>query len=202
MEETINVANDECHELKTIKYKTMLLNGGVLIETKSSNDLSNLDKFLEAEKINNNNEPWCKLNKTIKTKKILEFVDVYSKKNNLEETEINLLILFLKDCLDKKKLSKVKDVVYDKENGNIKEIPSLTYTKCNKHFTLKNLDKRVSTLKSLAPKKTNGTIRKKENKLDIDKSEKNDSEKNDSEKNDSEKNDSEKNDSADEGINI
>jgi len=35
--------------------------------------------------------------------------------------------------------------------------------KSSKHFTLKNLDKRVSTLKSLAPKKTGqGTIRKKD----------------------------------------
>ena len=34
-----------------------------------------------------------------------------------------------------------------------------------KHFTLKNVDKRVSTLKSLAPKKSGqGTIRKKEAK--------------------------------------
>ena len=35
--------------------------------------------------------------------------------------------------------------------------------KTTKHFTLKNTDKRVSTLKSLAPKKSSqGTIRKKE----------------------------------------
>jgi hypothetical protein len=35
--------------------------------------------------------------------------------------------------------------------------------KSNKHFTLKNMDKRVSTLKSLAPKKSaQGTIRKKD----------------------------------------
>ena len=161
MEES-KIVTDECQELKNIKYKTMLLNGGVLHETKSSNDISNLDKFLEAEKKNNSNEPWCKLNKTIRTKKLLDFADIYSKKNNFEETETNLLISFLKDCIDKKKLSKVKDVLYDKESGNIKEIPSLTYTKSSKHFTLKNLDKRISTLKSLAPKKTNGTIRKKE----------------------------------------
>jgi hypothetical protein len=69
----------------------------------------------------------------------------------------------LKDSLDKKKLSKVKDVVYDKDTGLIKEIPALTYTKATKHFTLKNIDKRVSTLKSLAPKKNhgNGTIKNK-----------------------------------------
>ena len=156
----INVG--ECQELKNIKYKTMLLNGAPLRETKSSNDMSNLEKFLEEEKINNSNEPWCKLNKTIKTKKLLEYVNVYKKDKNLDETETNNLIAFFKDSLDKKKLCKVKDVVYDKINGIVKEIPSLVYTKSNKNFTLKNMDKRVSTLKSLAVKKGNGTIRHKE----------------------------------------
>ena len=69
MEETANVVNEECVELKNIKYKTMLLNGSPIKETTLSNDISNLDKFLELEKTNNSNEPWCKLNKTIKTKK-------------------------------------------------------------------------------------------------------------------------------------
>ena len=72
------------------------------------------------------------------------------------------MTIFLKDSLDKKKLSRVKDVIYDKITGIVKEIPALIYTKSNKHFTLKNIDKRVSTLKSLAPKKANVTIRHKE----------------------------------------
>jgi len=164
MEENSNNSNNnyECQELKNIKYKSMLLNGTSLHETKSSNDLSNLEKFLETEKINNTNEPWCKLNKTIKGKKITDFVTAYSCENKLDEEEGDLLTSFLKDCLDKKKLSRVKDVIYDKVNGTIKEIPALSYTKSTKHFTLKNMDKRVSTLKSLAPKKAaNGTIRNK-----------------------------------------
>jgi len=174
MEETNAVVNnDECQELKNIKYKTMLLNGVQITETKSSNDLSNLDKFLEAEKINNSNEPWCKLNKTIKTKKLLEYVEIYSKDKELDEDETKSLTAFLKDTLDKKKLSRVKDVIYDKVNGVIKEIPALVYTKSNKHFTLKNMDKRVSTLKSLAPKKSNGTIK---NKIIQDSEKENDSE--------------------------
>jgi hypothetical protein len=152
---------EECVELKNIKYKTMLLNGGILNETKSSNDMSNLEKFLEAEKITNSNEPWCKLNKTIKTKKLLEFVEIYSKEKNFDTEEIQLFTSFLKDSLDKKKLIRVKDVIYDKVSGIVKEIPALTYTKSNKHFSLKNIDKRVSTLKSLAPKKSNGTIKNK-----------------------------------------
>ncbi len=157
MEETT-----ECQELKNLKYKTMLLNGAPLkdIKSSSSNDLTNLDKFLENEKNNNVNEPWCKLNKTTKTKKLQEFVEIYKEENNLNQEESTLLFSFLKDCVDRKKLQRVKDVIYDKENGNIKEIPALCYIKSNKHFTLKNIDKRVSTLKSLAPKKGH-TIRKK-----------------------------------------
>lgn len=156
------VVTNECQELKNIKYKSMLLNGAPLKEIKSSNDLSNLDKFLENEKNVNVNEPWCKLNKTIKIKKLIEYADIYKQHNNLTSEEEQSLVLFFKDCLDRKKLQRVKDVIYDKDNGNIKDIPALHFIKITKHFTLKNLDKRVSTLKSLAPKKTQGTIRKKE----------------------------------------
>ena len=98
---------EECIELKNIQYKTMLLNGKPIKETKSANDLTNLDEFLENEKNNNQNEPWCKLNKTIKLKKLIDYA----------------------------------------------QIPSLVYTKSKKHFTLKNTDKRASTLNSLTPKK-------------------------------------------------
>ena len=75
MENTNVDEKKESQELKNIKYKTMLFNGMSFSETKSSSDMSSLEKFLEAEKITNSNEPWCKLNKTIKTKKILDFVE-------------------------------------------------------------------------------------------------------------------------------
>lgn len=152
---------DECLELKNIKYKTMLLSGVPLKETRSSNDLSNLEKFLENEKNNNKNDPWCKLDKTIKTKKFIEFIDSYCEDKHLDENEKIILTSFLKDCLDRKKLQRVKDVIYDKTTGIIKEIPALFYTKSSRHFTLKNIDKRVSTLKSLTPKKIQGTIKNK-----------------------------------------
>ena len=153
---------DECIELKNIKYKTMLMNGAPIKETKSANDLVNLDKFLEDDKLNNKNEPWCKLNKTIKTKKLNEFVEVYKNDNVLDEEEARLLTQFFKDSLDRKKLQRVKDVVYDKDTGEIKDIPALTYTRPNKHFSLKNMDKRVSTLKSL--KNSHGSSIKNKNR--------------------------------------
>jgi len=154
------MATSECVELKNIQYKTMLLNG-VQTEIRNSNSLLNLEKFLEDDKNNNKTEPWNKLDKTIKTKKLLLFAEIYAKENEFTEEEQNLLVAFLKDCLDRKKLQKIKDIEYDKTTNEVKSIPSLFYNKTNKHFTLKNMDKRVSTAKSLPPKKTKGTIKNK-----------------------------------------
>ena len=155
-----SVKSDECMELKNIKYKTMLLSGTLNTEIRtSSENLQDLEKFLEEDKNNNKNEPWSKLDKTIKTKKLLSFAEKYVKENNYEEEDEKLLVSFLKDCLDRKKLQRVKDVDYDKTSGEVKDVPALTYNKTTKHFTLKNIDKRVSTLKSLPPKKNRGTIK-------------------------------------------
>jgi hypothetical protein len=158
--------SDECVELKNIKYKTMLLSGVVIPERKSSNNLSTLEKFLEDDKNNNQNEPWSKLDKTIKTQKLLIFADKYANDKKYNEEETNLLISFLKDCLDRKKLHRVKDVDYDKVKGEIKEIPALFFNKNNKHFTLKNIDKRISTIKSLPPK-IRGTLKNIKNTSEV-----------------------------------
>lgn len=140
-----------------------MINGIILPENKSTNNLMNLDKFLENEKTNNEAEPWCKLNKTLKSKKLLDYAKIYQTENQLTEEESEAMIHFLKDCLDRKKLQRVKDVLYNKELGVVTGIPALCYIKQTKHFTLKNTDKRISTLKSLAgPKKSQGTIRKKD----------------------------------------
>jgi hypothetical protein len=162
--------NEECIELKNIKYKTMLINGVSISETKSSQTLQKLDQFLQDEKNTNENEPWCKLNKTIKIKKMMDYIETYKKEKDLSDEETNKLTFFLKDCLDRKKLQRIKDVIYDKEKGTINDIPTLTYIKANKHFTLKNIEKRVSTLKSLPQKKTNThhTIKNKHNNNDDD----------------------------------
>ena len=137
----------------------MILNGVQWPENKASFDLANLDKFLENEKYNNSNEPWSKLDKTGKLKKLIAFAENYKTTNNLSKNEYELLVSFFKDCLDKKKLHRVKDVLYNKETGEIKEIPALFFNKSSNNFTLKNIDKRVSTIRGLAPKKKQGTVK-------------------------------------------
>ena len=145
--------SDECHELKTIKYKSMLLNNNAEEKEETVENLSNMENFLEEEKQMNNNEPWTKLNKTKKILKFNEFVEKYSSDHSISEDEKNSLIRFLTENLERKKLTKTKEVVYDKENGKLLSIPNLIYNTTTKKFTLKRCDKRQSTLKSLAPKK-------------------------------------------------
>jgi hypothetical protein len=152
---------DQCPELTTLKFKTMMLNGVPLTVSKiTTNNIDNLDKFLENEKTTNGNDTWSNLDKTAKIRKLQVFAEMYKEENELCEEECVALMKFLKDALDHKKIQRVKDVVYDKTTGIIKSIPSLSYNKQTSHFTLKNVDKRVSTLKSLPPKKTaRGTVK-------------------------------------------
>ena len=147
---------------KNIKYKTLFYNHSSSSKHDANDqemNLSNLDKFLEDEKVTNSNEPWSKLDKTTKIRKLIIFAEKYKDEHNLSEDEYDKLMVFFKDCLDRKKLQKVKDVIYDKTSGEVKNIPALFYNKQNNHFTLKNIDKRVSTIKSLAPKKINSTFK-------------------------------------------
>ena len=153
----------ESNELKSIKYKTMLINGIARTERKPATDLNVLDKFLENEKTTNSVEPWNKLDKTAKIRKLTIFAETYRTENVLSNEEHSKLMSFLKDCLDRKKLLKVKEVVYDKVNGEVKEIPALFHNKHINHFTLKNNEKHVSTTRSLAPKKVRGTAKNIEN---------------------------------------
>ncbi len=149
----------EMKDLKNIKYKSMLLSNNNYnnLSPRDANDVNNINDFLEKEKQTHTNELWSKLDKTIKMQKIRLFVDDYSTINNLTVKESKILLSFLTTSLDQKRLSKSKDVIYDRENGIIKSIPCLLFNQVNRKFTLKRCEKRQSTLKSLPPKKVNKT---------------------------------------------
>ena len=127
------------------------------LSPRDTNDVNNINDFLEKEKQTHTNELWNKLDKTIKMQKIRVFVDDYSTINNLTVKESKFLLTFLTTSLDQKRLSKSKDVIYDRESGIIKSIPCLLFNQINRKFTLKRCEKRQSTLKSLPPKKVNKT---------------------------------------------
>ena len=129
-----------------------------MIESNNNNTTTteqiDLDKLLETEKQQNKVDAWNKLDKTLKTQKLHMFAEKYGKDNSLPVKDIKSLKQFFLDALEKNKLQKTKDVVYDKEKGVIQSIPGLFFNITNRAFTLKNMDlKRVSTLKSLTPKR-------------------------------------------------
>jgi hypothetical protein len=136
------------------KYKNVLSN-----QTQSSNELNEMnyntiDALLEKEKQNNKNENWNKLERSLRIQKLHVFAEKYGRENGMPMKDIKLLKIFFTDCLEKNKLQKSKDVNYDKDTKEIISIPALHFNVTNRNFTLKIVDaKRVSTLKSLTPKR-------------------------------------------------
>jgi hypothetical protein len=155
---------NECQELKNIKYKTMLLSGTSTDITPSvgNTDTLNVDILLDKERKLNKKEPWSKLDKTVKIRKLDDYVVRVTEEHGLTTPEALSLKKYLATSLDRKKLQRVKDVIYDKALESIKSIPSLHFNTTTRKFTLKRSDKRVSTLKCLGKGKT-----RKNNKIDV-----------------------------------
>ena len=160
--------SNECMELKNIKYKSMLLSGSSEEKKETVENLSNLETFLEDEKKKSNTEPWTKLDKTTKLLKFSEFIEGYCLEHKYSDSDKKELYKYLSVNLDRKRLLKAKEVIYNKEIGKIQSIPSLSYNVTTKKFTLKRCDKRQSTLKSLAPKKNKKLLNKTDNADNID----------------------------------
>ena len=156
--------SDECVELKNIKYQTMLLNGNHKIDSSKKNS-DNLLDFLNKESELNSQKPWNKLGKGTKIKKLNEYAEKYSKEHKYSQSKQESLREYLLKCLDRKKLQRIKDIIYDKVKGEIKTVPGLIFQK-NK-FTIKRGDKKNNTLKGLAPlrKKKKIKVKDKLNKI-------------------------------------
>ena len=98
---------DDCTELKNIQYQNMLLSNSSVSKQVIPN-IENMENFLKKEKEVNKNIPWNKLGKTKKVLIINKFIIVYSKKNKLTTKQSTLLKKFLINCIERKKLQKIK----------------------------------------------------------------------------------------------
>jgi hypothetical protein len=160
---------EECLELRNINYQTMLLNNKSNID---SNKVctNNIEMFLNKEKELNKNKTWSKLSKADKLNKLILFAKKYSKENKLSDNESKILQNYFMDELSKKRLQKLKDVIYDIKSGEIKNIPKLVFLKEKKRFTIKR-DRKTNTLSSLPPKKTRKMkkVRNKKTKDELEK---------------------------------
>ena len=113
-----------------------------------------VDNILEKETLQNKSETWNKLNKTQKLQKLNTYAEKYGTDQKYSAKDIKNLKQFFLDSLERGKLQKTKEVLYDKNTQTINEVPGLFLHPTNHNFTLRIMDnKRVSTLKSLAPKR-------------------------------------------------
>ena len=147
----MNDIKNNCQELNDIRYKTMFITGGGLNNNNvlEADNEQNISIMLDNELLKNKSEPWSKLNKTAKILKIKDYIKIYSETNNLNKEEGQNLEKYLLNSLDRKRLTSLKDVQYDKDIGIIKNIPMLHFNTTTRNFTLKRNEKRTSTVKHL-----------------------------------------------------
>ena len=150
--------DDSCQELKNIEYKTLLINGNNI--TSQLRDVSNnsIDIMLDRETKLNKSLLWNKVDKTNKIKIFTKYVEHLAIKHILNNEEKDKILKYLIDCIDKKLLLKYRDVNYDKNSGELIDIPNLCFNELTREFSLRKSDKHVSSLRSLAPIK-NKTVK-------------------------------------------
>lgn len=143
----------ECIELKNLEYKNVLMHGNNLKPKGDNINVSILEELLEKESQMNKLDLWPKLDKTDKIIKLKMFSKKLVETNSLTEEEEKKLNNYLLHLLERKQISKVKDVNYIRETGKIDSIPNLIFNNETRTFYMKKGDKHGNTLKSLAPKK-------------------------------------------------
>jgi len=188
--------DNNCQELNDIRYKTMFITGGGINNNNimETGNEKNISLILDNELLKNKSEPWSKLNKTAKILKIKDYITLCAKDNKLNAEEKNNLEKYLLNSLDRKRLTNLKDVQYDKDKGIIKSIPMLQFNTTTRKFTLKRNEKRTSTVKHLTQTtktkkgiKTSKKDTKKDIKKDINKETKKDTKKEKDKKKDNDK---------------
>lgn len=119
------------------------------METLNIDSIDDLGKFLDAPQ---KKLPWIKLDKNSKKKAAITFVEnILVNQYNLSPENTLKCKNILIDMINKKKLSKAKDITFNIEEQKIEKIPCLTYE--NGEFNIV-VEKRQSTSKSLPNMKT------------------------------------------------
>ena len=149
----MNIKNDsDCKEYNSLKYKTMIMTGTNIEPTMDTNE-EKINMFLSMDMEKNKKGVWSKLSKTEKVKKIKNYIKTtLLKEHNLTESEIVTANKFFSLLMDRKKLSKNNELIYNQEGGLIEGIEGLTFNVETRKFTI-NCDKPASkkrTVKNVA----------------------------------------------------
>ena len=141
----------------------MLLSGNANIAPGSNRaDLSSVEYILDQERGRKQNDPWNRLDKSIKVQKLLSYADTVATRQGLSKSDKTSLRSQLIGYLDKKLLQRNKDVTYDREQGIVSDVPSLEYSTGTRRFTLRRGNRSSSSQRAIP----NGKTRKRSDKID------------------------------------
>jgi len=131
----------------------------MLIQGKLTPDIettTNINTALETEKTDKP-ATWNKLPKSDKATLLNTYVStILSTEYDLSDSEAIVAKEYLRSAIDRKKLQKNKDVVF--VDGELKSVNGLIFNKQTRKFTLKDIEKKPSTLKNLAPTKKKSAV--------------------------------------------
>ena len=96
--------------------------------------LNDLNLLLDNE-VKDTKIKWSKLLIVEKIKKINAYIDTINKYNDNQK---KLLKQYIRLSINRKKLSKDKDIKYNPETGEVEEIYGLIYNETSKKFTISN----------------------------------------------------------------
>jgi len=132
----MNKNNNECKEFNNLKYRTMI-NTGTNLENNIDTSEDAINNFLNIDIENNKKGIWSKLTKTEKIKKIKQYINEKLKPEyNLTDEEIVYTVKVFSIMIDRKKLSKNNELIYNQEIGFIEQIGGLTFNIETRKFNI------------------------------------------------------------------
>ena len=128
--------NNECKEFNNLKYRTMI-NTGTNLENNIDTSEDAINNFLNIDIENNKKGIWSKLTKTEKIKKIKQYINEKLKPEyNLTDDEVVYTVKVFTIMIDRKKLSKNNELIYNQEIGFIEQIGGLTFNIETRKFNI------------------------------------------------------------------
>lgn len=118
-------------------------------DNKTEINITSIDELLATQQKQNDNEQWNKLERSTKLKKLYYYAETYGSKQSMDPKDIKALKMFFTSSLNKGRLLKNKEVVYNTDKCVVESIPGLQYNTNTKNFTIRNIEtKHDSTVKS------------------------------------------------------
>ena len=127
-----------------------MINTGTNLENNIDTSEDTINNFLNMDIENNKKGIWSKLTKTEKIKKIKQYINEKLKvEYNLTDEEIVYTTKVFTIMIDRKKLSKNNELVYNQEIGFIEQIGGLTFNIETRKFNIsEDITKKAKTKKN------------------------------------------------------